>query len=773
LDYHPDDEMCGEWKIMPESCKKFMVEGIVQGVGFRPFIYRIAKKNELCGYVKNTGGRVEILVEGSKEHISGFLHDLQFEKPAQSQIDRLDQDNIFSGNYTDFSIIKSNVAITPNSTLVPDIGICKSCIDELTNSDNRRFGYPFISCTECGPRYTLVHALPYDRQNTSMKMFRRCPACDEEYTDPSDRRFHTQAICCQECGPELIFTDNSGRVISRKNGAITDCAKAIDAGKIIAVKGYGGFHLLCDAFEGNVVELLRTRLDRPQQPFAIMSRDIAALKEFVSINPEEEELLKSSRRPIVILNKKKQHEVPEELAPGLHNIGAMLPYSGIHHLLFQHSSSPILVMTSANMPGLPMVTYNEIALQKHSSIADHFLLYNLKTENRLDDSLIRFIANKPVFIRRSRAYVPESIKLPFELKNSVGVGAELNNTITFVSGNKAYLSPYIGNTSHFETAESHADVFSSFSDIISIEPENWGCDLHPQFNTTKFAMEQSANTNIPVQHHHAHTVALMADAGLERDARIIGIALDGTGYGPDGTVWGGEIIESGYTDYDRCAHLKAQPMPGGDICSYYPERMILALLKGTIDDNELLKLPLELKHGLKEARTVLSQLNKNINVMMSSSAGRVLDSASALLGICKYRSYQGEPAMKLESAARVGKETKLELPFVIKNNVLDTSMLLHEIYVLLEKYPISQLAYAFEDAFAKGISQLAIDSAGKTGIDIIGLTGGVAYNEHINSRIQDEVQKAGFEFISHKKVPCGDGGISLGQAIVAGLKGSD
>lgn len=726
----------------------------------------MAEKHELAGYVKNNGGRVEIHVEGDEKNINSFLSDLQLQKPPLSHIDRLDEENTSSNNYSDFSIIESDAASTPNSTLVPDIGICKNCISELIDPDDRRFGYPFISCTECGPRYTLTQALPYDRENTSMSSFQPCSLCNTEYTTPSDRRFHAQTICCKECGPELIFTDKSGKVLSSKNDAIADCAVAIDAGKIIAVKGYGGFHLVCDAFQPDVVQLLRERLDRSEQPFAVMAKDIATAKEFANSNAEEEDILMGSQRPIVVLDK---NQTLKRLAPGLHNIGVMLAYSGIHQLLFEHTKSPVLVVTSANMPDLPMVTDNNTAIRKLSNVVDYYLLHNLKIENRIDDSVIRFISKKPVFIRRSRGYVPQPIELPFELRPSVGVGAELSNTITLAAGNKAYISPHIGNTGHFETATIHADLFSSFSDHTSVNPASWGCDLHPRFNTTKFAMENAGDDVVPVQHHHAHVVSLMADAGMGKDSTIVGIALDGVGYGDDGAVWGGEILKSTYTDYRRVAHLKPQAMPGGDICSYYPERMVLSMLKGVVDDDELLKLPFELKHGSMEARNVMQQLDKNINVIMSSSSGRVLDAASALLGICRYRSYQGEPAMKLESTARLGKNTNLELPVVIKNNILDTSMLLYELYELLGKHPVSELAYVFEDAFAKGISELAIESAGKAGIDVIGLTGGVAYNEHINSRIRNEVHKAGFNFIGHSRVPCGDGGISLGQAIVAGL----
>nr|WP_321498381.1 carbamoyltransferase HypF [uncultured Methanolobus sp.] len=760
---------------MSKVSRLITIEGIVQGVGFRPFVYRIAKKHNISGSVKNTGGRVEIIAEGSCGNIESFLHALETEKPAVSQIYSIGSKDIDIGNYDDFTIVKSSTEKTPNSILVPDIGICKNCTSELADSENRRYEYPFISCTECGPRYTLTRTLPYDRQSTSMFDFKTCKVCDDEYTSPSDRRFHAQTVCCQNCGPELTFTDNVGSIISKGKAASRECAKAIDEGKVVAIKGYGGFHLSCDAFQTEAVRLLRSRIGRPQQPFAIMAKDIETARQIVHINEEEEKLLLSSKRPVLILNKNEDSNFDydlEEIAPELHNVGVMLPYSGIHHMLFKNTSSDAYVMTSANIPGLPMVIDDDIAISELGNIADNYLLHNLKIENRIDDSVIRTFKDSHVFIRRSRGYVPEPIELPFEIRPSVGVGAELSNTLIFASGNKAYISPHIGNTNHFETAMYHAEVFSRFSKLTSIEPESWGCDMHPHFNTTKFAMETGGDIVVPVQHHHAHIVSLMADAKLDRDAEIIGIALDGVGYGSDGTVWGGEILQASYMEHSRQGHLKAHAMPGGDLCSYYPERMVISMLRGLVDDDELFSLPFELKHGKIELKMVREQLEKNINVVMSSSSGRVLDAAAALLGICKYRSYQGEPAMKLESYARKASEKLLELPVTIKDNVFDTGMLLFELYNKINEneYSIPELAWAYEDAFARGVSEMAARAANRTGIDMVGLTGGVAYNEHISYCIRDIIEEKNLEFVSHSKVPCGDAGISLGQAIVASLK---
>lgn len=754
---------------MAGVCKRILVRGVVQGVGFRPFIYRIAKKYGLHGYVRNTGGRVEIVVEGNMSNIDRFLYDLNFKNPPRSKIDTVEVNGSINSNYRDFSILDSRSETTPDSIMIQDVGICPKCLNELFDPHDRRYQYPFISCTECGPRYTFSHSLPYDRQNTSMGGFIPCAYCTQEYIFCSDRRFHGQTICCSNCGPNITFADKNGNSSSFGNSAIVDCAKAIDSGKIIAVKGYGGFHIICDASKDNVVELLRRKLQRPQQPFAVMAKDIGHARSFAFVNSEEEELLCNISNPIVVLDKRENIRSLSSISPQLSNVGVMLPYSGIHHLLFHNTLTSVYVMTSANLSGLPMVLDNDIAIKDMAKIADNYLLHDLKIENRVDDSVIRSTSMGPLFVRRSRGYVPQSLDLPFMIDPSVGVGAQLNTTMTFAAENKAYISQHIGNMDHFEVVTYYEKLFNRFGELTSITPKYWGCDLHPQLSTTKFALEHGVDNVVPVQHHHAHVVSLMADAQLEKDSKIIGIALDGAGYGDDGSVWGGEILDATYTDYNRQAHLKPQPMAGGDIVSYYPGRMVLGMLKDIVGRDELLKLDLGLKNGPKEASVVLDQLDKDLNTVMSTSAGRVLDAASALLGICSYRSYQGEPAMKLESVARGGINYNVELPLVLKGGVFDSGMLLHELYDRIGDYSVPELAYAFEDAFALGVAELALRSAKKCDVDIIGLTGGVAYNEHIAKKIADEVNASGLRFISHRRLPCGDGGISLGQAIVAGL----
>jgi len=752
---------------MQTQCRKINVSGVVQGVGFRPFVYNVAIENGLCGYVKNAGNEVEIVAEGEKKDIEHFLHDLYFKKPTLSLIYQIRTKVFLVSGFSDFSILNSEQDETANSIIPPDTAICSDCLQDMYNSKDRHYHYPFTSCTNCGPRYSLVSSLPFDRENTSMFEFPLCPECGIDYKMPSDRRFHAQATCCPNCGPVLSFTNGSGDVLASGHDAIIKCAELIDDGSIVAVKGYGGFHLVCDATSDSAVLKLRNSLDRPAQPFAVMAKDIETVCSFASIDTDESSLLLSRKRPIVVLDKNDDFSLSCHITPDLHNIGVMLPYSGTHNLLFDNSDTDVYVMTSANLPGLPMVTDNGEALSHLDKIADHYLLHNYVIRNRTDDTVIRSVNGRMAFIRRSRGFVPERIELPFPIEPAIGVGPELNTTVTLAKKNNAYISQYIGNTRHFETDQYHKQVVLNLEQLTKIEPGLWGCDLHPEFNTTRFAQEKGGNNTVFVQHHYAHIVSLMVDNLLPVDSRIIGIALDGAGYGENGTMWGGEILEATYSGYERTAHLMEQPMPGGDIAATYPSRMLLGMLHDVLEPKELRDLPLYFKHGELERNIVLDQLEKGINLARTSSAARVLDSAAALLGASHYRSYQGEPAMKLESVAKKSVHN-VDLPVKCKRGVLDTTSLLYDLYERIDTHAVCDLAYSIEDALAVGVAELAISSAKKRNIDVIGLSGGVAYNEHITGRISESVKDAGFEFITHKKVPCGDGGVSLGQVVIAG-----
>ncbi len=760
---------------MQNEARLLHIIGTVQGVGFRPFIYQLAKTHGLFGYVKNLGNYVEILIEGNQESLDNFLKELPEKKPPLAKITEIKiKDVLFSG-YSKFIIVPSESGVFENSIIPPDTAICEQCRSEIFDPSSRYYHYPFTVCTNCGPRYTTVRTLPYDRENTTMADFPLCPECEREYTDPLNRRYHAQPVCCPKCGPEIWLSDPEGNVLVKGYEAIVCASNFLQQGSILAIKGFGGFHIACNARKEEPVNELRKRLKRPEQPFAVMAKSAEVVESFAEVEGAGREYLTSYRRPITVLSMSREFNLAESVAPGLHNIGVMLPYTGTQNLLFDCVPDAVYVMTSANLPGRPMVVENKEALEKLNGIVDYYLLHNRVIANRNDDTVIRIVNGRAAFIRRSRGFVPEPIELPFEVEASIGVGAEMNSTVTVAKGKLAYISQYIGNTSHVETFRYHSEVVRHLIRLTGIEPLYWGCDLHPAFNTTRFALKTGGENTLQVQHHYAHMLALMADNSLPLDSQILGIALDGVGYGSDGTVWGGELFESSYFGYERVGYLLPQPMPGGDLASRVPSRMVLGILFEKLGRAELEKLHLAFPQGDMEFSTVMKQLETGINVVRSSSTGRVLDAAAALLGICKIRTYEGEPAMKLESAAK--KSTHfVDLPIVFKTEkdsgvpVLDTTELLLGVYELFGKYSPADLAFAIEESLATGISELAVSLATKRGLEMIGLSGGVAYNDHITSCIARTVKGAGFEFLAHRQVPCGDGCISFGQALAAGLR---
>ncbi|WNY24813.1 carbamoyltransferase HypF [Methanolapillus millepedarum] len=802
--------------------KKIRIKGVVQGVGFRPFVYRTALEHKISGRVTNLGNLVEIAAAGTSDDFDSFVCDLSAKNPPLSRIDDLEildlndsaaeknadsADLLFLKSATSFSISESHIAKKDaesgagNSIIPPDTAICADCLAELKDKSNRRFLYPFTVCTNCGPRYTTVRKLPYDRENTSMDDFPLCDACRREYTSVADRRYHAQPVCCPDCGPKHFFqkstADPSCKInppLSFGNNALKDAANAIDAGSVVALKGYGGFHLVCDAFSEEAVSTLRMRLNRPTQPFAVMVRNETTARQIGNIQNSRDSdllsLLQNFRRPIVVFDKSDSYSLAPSVAPRLHNIGVMLPYSGTHHVLFESLKTDCVVMTSANLPGLPMVVDNDEAVLELSNVCDFFLFHNRKIENRTDDTVIRCVADEPVFLRRSRGFVPERIRLPFSSDLGIAaVGAEMNNTISFAKDGNVYLSQYIGNTKHVKTAQYHADAFETLKRLTGIRPSAFACDLHPEFNTTKFAEELSGGpTPSPlfrIQHHHAHICSVMADNGLPIDSEIIGIAIDGVGYGDDQTVWGGEIFRCDYTFYERVASLAPQPMPGGDLASYYPARMVFGMLypyvkNGNISKEELFDLDLYFKHGLDEKKMVLTQLENHFNLVTSTSTGRVLDTVSALLGLCKARTYDGEPSMVLESAAVSGLLESPDLNYFVptfkcvgNRPVLDTSALLYSIYREIQKpdserrFSKNELAVMAVHSLSFGMAMLAADACEKSGISTVGISGGVANNDYIVRTFSDYLKQKGIRFLTHKNLPPGDGCISHGQAAIA------
>ncbi len=743
---------------------KIRVNGIVQGVGFRPFVYRIASHLELKGYVLNLGDAgVEIEVEGDEKKIEKFIELLKEKKPPLAVIEEVKMKVSSDRGYKKFEIRKSKEEKEEGvSAIPPDIAICDECLRDMERQERRK-NYFFTTCTNCGPRFTIIRKLPYDRHNTTMDEFEMCDECYKEYTNPLNRRYHAQTIACRNCGPK-IFLLNGGKIMEGEK-AIWQCADLLNDGKIVAIKGIGGYHLACIAKERNVKKL-RKLLGRPQKPFALMVKDIEMAESIAYVSDEERKILESYIKPIVLLEKKK--ELPY-VAPGLHNYGIMLPYTGLHYLLFKRISYP-LIMTSANLPGKPIIK-DEEEVKKIG--ADYILFYNREIHSRCDDSIIKFIGQKPILIRRSRGYVPSpvvlsSINLSLHTKNILALGAEENVTACLLKDNHAFLSQYIGNVKHYETYEFLKDAVQHLINLLNFKADAIACDLHPNFLTTRYAEELAEKEEIPlhrIQHHHAHVAKAMAEYGLKE---AIGIAIDGFGYGEDGMAWGGEVLYCRLSGYERLGHLQNHIMPGGDMAAKYPLRMLAGILGEEIIDF-LYERKHAFPHGEKEIEVLLKQLRQIKQTrkgIRTSSCGRLLDAISALLDICHLRNYEGEPAMKLESVARKGKDI-LELEPIIKNGIIDTKYLLIQILENM-RYRKEDLAYSAEEYIANSLAQLAIEKAEEKGVKNIVIAGGCAYNEHIVARIEEKVRQEGYLFFINQKLPCGDGGISFGQAVVAG-----
>ena len=820
--------------------KQILVEGIVQGVGFRPFVYRIATEASLNGYVRNLGNVVEIILQGSHQDMEEFLFNLQNKLPPIAKINNIEtrdlneEDEKFS-SYTDFTIKESADDFAGTSVIPPDVAICDNCLEEINDPQNRRYKYPFNACTDCGPRFTVIENVPYDRDNTTMEDFPLCDECEIEYTNPLDRRYHAEAACCEDCGPSLKLLKNTGgdgysAIEIDCEDPLKETARLLDEGKILAIKGIGGTHLVANVKIKETVDLLRQRLGRKSQAFAVMSPDIKIIKTFAVMSKEEEKTLKSKERPIVILKKSEGYDFADSVSPDLHNIGVMLPYAPLHHLLFNETDTPAYIMTSANVPGEPMMITNEEIVKNLSKIADYYLVHNRRILNRCDDSVVRFRNDELAFIRRSRGYTPEPYDLSgkytylneeFDNLNILALGPELDVTFTIIKNSKAYVSQHIGNTNKYRTYQFLKEAIEHMMQITKTDSFDLiACDMHPQFFTTQLAREYAEKYDCPliqVQHHHAHGVSLINDHVLnktdleektsaemeisqdyeksellENPGEMIIIASDGVGYGDDGGAWGGEILYTDIKSYKRMASLMPQKMPGGDLCTKYPARMLAAILSNPNSDYERDKYGEEnvqelmernyldaFPHGKMEIASLFKQIERNLNVGINTSTGRCLDSIAAALNICHERSYEGEAPMKLESAAfnylKMNDSDKLnDYPIIIKDHddrrVLDTTAILRYVIDKLEEgEDIGRIAAAGQEAVSIGLAKLAIEAAENCGIDTVGVSGGTFYNEAITAHIKDCIENAGLKFIQHTNSCPGDGSVSLGQAIVAGI----
>jgi hydrogenase maturation protein HypF len=760
---------------------EIIVTGMVQGVGFRPFVFRLANRFGLVGIVRNLGDAgVEIVVEGERSALEDFTLVLRSEQPPLARIEDVKiQWGQASGEFSDFNVVESEKRGSgERSVLPPDLALCDDCMKEMLNPIDRRYLYPFITCVNCGPRFTIVEELPYDRPRTSMKDFPLCPDCLREYTDPADRRYHAEPTCCPVCGPKLELFDANGDRINSHNLTL-EVARLLDKSYTVAIKGIGGTHLAAKTTDDEVLTRLRRTFNRPQQPFAIMSKDLKTVRTFAEVDEVEAGLLTSYRRPIVVLNKSSNFALSELVSPGLDSVGVMLPYSGIHHLILGYGKDPAYVMTSANVPGMPMLIDNAEAIAKLRGSVDYFLLHNRKIVNRCDDSVVKVIDGKQTFLRRSRGWVAEPLKLSFKSGASVlALGAELNATVALLVKDRCFISQHVGDTTKFETLSYLQEAAQHLMHMLNLDQVDVVAhDLHPGYATTRIAphlADRLGAKTISVQHHHAHLSKLLAEHGLEE---FVGIVADGIGYGSDGTAWGGEVMVADMRSFERVGGLIKQPMPGGDLATQFPARMVAGILWEALDPSEIEQILKEFclsgfRYGDREIGVVLRQLERSLSIFWTSSCGRVLDAVACLLGICCERTYEGEPAIKLEAAAGGGDSDRLSLKTSIKSvngmKVLDTSNLLVDIVDALRKsVPKKQIAAAAQRALAEGLAEIAIDVASARGIRMVGGSGGVFYNRAITAAVRKSVEEAGLKFIQHELLPPGDGGISVGQAVVA------
>ncbi len=733
---------------------RILLEGVVQGVGFRPFVYRVASELDLKGYVKNTPSGVLIEVEGETSVLDRFLLRLERERPPFSEIRSISTEILEPAGYHSFRIEESEDKGEKSPFLLPDIATCDGCLGEIFNPSDRRYLYPFTSCTLCGPRFTIVRRLPYDRANTTMSAFGMCSACSAEYHDPADRRFHAQSNACPLCGPHLSLYSPEGKLIAERGDALKRAVEELSGGAILAVKGIGGFHLLCSAVEEGAVRELRRRKGRGEKPFAVMFRDTEQLEEFTELSPLERMLLLSPERPIVLVRGKGR--LAPSTAPGLRRVGALLPYSPLHHILLRALPFPV-VATSGNLSGEPIVKENDEAISKLRRVADLVLTYNREIERRCDDSVVKVIGGVPTPLRRSRGYAPLPVRLPLPLRKSVlAVGGHLKNTFALCRGEEVVLSQHMGDMESVRSLEVFEESVKDLMDLYSFRPEVVVCDMHPRYETTRWAQEFAERMGLPlirVQHHHAHVLSCMAENGLRGE--VLGVAWDGTGYGEDGTLWGGEFLLSGYGHYKRLFRFREFRLIGGERAVREPARVALSLLLHIFGRE---RLPPDVLRRLgfseRELEVLCNVWEKGVNSPLSSSAGRLMDAVSALTGLCRKASYEGQPAMLLEELydPSIGDH----YPFGVGEGVLDWEPAV--LSLLEEKDPV-RVATRFLNSLARTV--LAV--AERAGVGRICLSGGVMQNDPLVSGIKELLTGAGFEVYTHRKVPPNDGGLSLGQ----------
>ena len=778
--------MCLEEAVGVELARaRIIVRGMVQGVGFRPFIYRLANDHELKGWVLNSTEGVVTEVEGPTKRLEEFIADITLKAPPLAVIEKVESSLLPPVGYQSFIIQASQEQEDKFVLISPDICICPDCLRELFDPRDRRYHYPFINCTNCGPRFTIVKDIPYDRPKTTMAVFHMCPSCEGEYHNPNDRRFHAQPNACPTCGPQvwLVNGRTTGDSFAEGDEAVRMARYLLSRGATVAVKGLGGFHLACNATNEAAISLLRERKCRVNKPFAIMSLDCQAVEKYCYVSDAERQLLESPQRPIVLLRRKLGSPISALVAPNNSYLGVMLPYTPLHYLLLERRGDETeilaLVMTSGNMSEEPIAIGNKEALERLRLLADAFLLHDRDIHVRCDDSVTRVFESKEAVIRRSRGYAPFPVRLNFEMKQVLACGAELKNTFCITRDNYAFLSHHIGDMENLGTLSSFESGIEHFKRLFRVSPEVIAYDLHPEYLATKYATQlklegaKGLGTEVqfvPVQHHHAHIASCLAENGVQE--RVIGIAFDGTGYGKDGQIWGGEFLVCDFQHFERRAHLKYVVLPGGEAAIRKPYRMAMSYLH---------HLPNALTSGLAlfdridsmELEIIRRQIEARINSPLTSSCGRLFDAVSSLLGICDVITYEGEAAIELEMLADEGFEGSYHWPLSADKFpiIIDAEPIFCDItHDLKAGVPIAIISAKFHNAVAEMVSRVCCSIRERDGLSKVALSGGVFQNLYLLKRTLSHLRRCDFEPYIHHQAPCNDGGVALGQAVIANAR---
>ncbi len=751
------------------------VRGVVQGVGFRPFVYQLAGEHGLRGWVCNTSGDVKIEAEGARESLQRFLEELTNRAPPMARIEDVAFTWDSPSGYTSFEIRQSVAESEKYQLVSPDIATCDQCLAEVLSPQDRRYRYPFTNCTNCGPRFTIIEDIPYDRPKTTMRVFTMCPECQREYEDPMDRRFHAQPNACPVCGPELSLLDPAGRPLPCDD-TLAEAARLLRNGNVLAVKGLGGFLLACDATSETAVHTLRERKRRPHKPFAVMLADLDEVRHHCEVSEQEEELLRSPASPIVLLRWRHGSNIAKRVAPGLDYMGVMIPYTPMHHLLLREAHLP-LVMTSGNLSEEPIAKDNDEALVRLGGIADCFLVHNRGIHSRYDDSVALVEFGKARVIRRARGYAPYPIHLPFSLRQVLACGPELKNTFCLIRDNHAFVSQHIGDMENLETMNHFESTIELYRQLFRIDPEIVAYDMHPEYLSTKYALSLAETRKdlefVAVQHHHAHIVSCMVENEVKEP--VIGVSFDGTGYGTDGCIWGGEFMVADLNGFQRLGHFEYVPMPGGAVSIHRPYRMaasyVLTLLGGEALTAELPACA-EMQEG--ELDIIRRQLASGINSPLTSSAGRLFDAVSALIGVRGVAGYDAQAAIELEMVAADGQWPCYD--YVLDEQDGVSIMRLSALFAgvlgdLRGGVPPSGISAKFHETMARLIADVCDGIKAKTGISRVALSGGVFQNRLLLRLAVSSLQSAGFDVITHERVPTNDGGVSLGQAVIAGVAG--